>query len=529
VSARRPRLFVETPSRDDRLLRARVLLASCAAISGVLGIALIGLGGPSAAATTTTTTTTTSPPSSSSSASSSSSSDLGGFQVSATGAGIDWSYEQPNFPIPATPSLEFHLGYSTTSYNAGPTGESLASTMWPGQAAANIGGQLSVVLEPYFGKNTPNITVPPWPLQAATSYPPGPTTPGSASQDSPGVVMEASSTQDAGTANSSFGTSSGGSNSFALPSGFIAVQSFGSTVQSTVTNGQAVAQGTSELHGVSIAGGLITIGEITSTATSTSDGNQANVTGASTVGQVEVAGQAVTLDSSGLHAAGNDIPILGSLLPSVQSALKTAGISLSLTNPTDTVNGASGERALDGVQLTIDLTTLDKQANALVALLPKQVQSQVLSQLPVPVPDSQVMTVDLGSVDVQAAASPPYTGDDTSTSTSSDLGTGSDSALSGGSLGSTDIGSGGVGLPGTSSGGGAGTTSGQPGVGVVSPTTATTPAKLFRGIGAGLIVLGVLLALLLAGVLWRADAAVGALTGAPACTGENRETFLGGT
>lgn len=511
---------------SGRIGRLRAVLAFGATVAGVSGVALVGAASMAAAATTTTTTTTSLPSSSSSSAAS----NLGGFQVSATGAGVDWTYEQPNLPIPATPSLEFHLGYSTTNYDSGPTGESLASTMWPGQAAANIGGELSVVLQPYFGNNTPNITVPPWPIQAATSYPPGPDTPGTASQDSPGVVMEASSSQDAGNANSSFGTSSGGDNSFALPSGFISMRSFGSTVQATVSNGQAVATGTSEVHGLSIAGGLVTIGQITSSATSTSDGNKADVSGTSSVSQVEVAGQAATLDSQGLHAAGEDVPVLGSLLPSVESALAAAGISLSLTTPTDTVDGASSERSLGGVQLKIDLTALDKQAYQLAALLPKQVQSQVLSQLPVPIPDSQVMTVDLGSVDVQAAASPAYAGDDSSSTTSDDSGLGSDSGLSATSLGSSgDFASGGLGDSGTVGGDGAATSAGQGGSGPLSATTAAAPAALFRGIGAGLIALGVILAMLLAGVLWRADAAVGALTAAPACAGEDPETFLGGT
>jgi hypothetical protein len=506
-------------------------------------MALLGAGTATASTTTTTTTTTTTAPSSPSSASGSSdasgsASSLGGYQISATGAGVTWTYEQPNFPVPAVPTLELHLGYSTSSYNSGPTGESIASTLWPGQVAANIGGQLSTLLQPYLGANTPNITVPPWPLEASTSYPPGPTTPGSASEDSPGVTMESSTTEDAGDASATFGTSSSSTNdnSYALPSGFISIQTLGSTVQSTVANGEAVAQGTSEVHGVSIAGGLITIGAITSTATSTSDGNKANVTGASTVSQVTVAGQAVTLDSTGLNVVGNSAPVLGSVLPSVQQLLESLGISLALTNPTDTVNGASGQRELDGVQLQINLTTLDKEASTLAAMLPKQVQSQVISNLPVPIPDSQVLTVDLGDVNVSAAATPPYDAG-ASSSTGDDSG---DSALSGVDSGTSGLGSEGL-ATGTGTGTAyptiAGSTGSTPSAPSTSPASASglsavarpAPAALFKGIGAGLIVLGVLLAMLVAGALWKADSAVGALTAAPPCVGEKPETLLGGT
>ncbi len=510
----------------QRLWRRRAVSVAAACVASMAGGAsLLFLGAGSAAASTTTTTTTAPSSSSSSSSSSDSSASLGGFQTLGTGSGITWTYEQPNFPIPATPSLEFHLGYSQTSYNSGPTGESLASTMWPGQAAANIGGQLGLVLSPYFGKNTPNIVIPPWPFQAATSFPAGPTTPTSASQDSPGVQMESSSTDAGGTATADFGTSSGGANSSALPSGFISVQSFGSTVQSTVSNGDAVSEGTSELHGVSIAGGLISIGAITSTATSTSDGNVGQVSGSSTVSQVTVAGQTATLDSSGINVAGTGLPVLGSILPSVEKALQMAGITITLTNPADTVNGASAERVLNGVQIQIDLTALDKQINQLVAFLPKQFQSKVLSELPLPIPNSQIMTVDLGSMDVKSAASPPYGGAGSSGDTGA---TGSGTGL-GTSPGTSDLGSsafpGSEGTSGTPGTAGSADSSPSAGTGLA---TAAAPAKLFQGIGAGLIVLGVILALLLAGVLWRADAAVGALTAAPACVGEEPANLLGG-
>lgn len=503
------------------------------------GTALLGAGSAFAEATTTTTIPSSSSSSSSTSEDSGSTSSLGGYQITATGSGVMWTYEQPNFPVPAVPTVELHLGYSTASYDSGPTGESIASTLWPGQVAANVGSQLSTLLQPYLGSNTPNIDLPPWPLEASTSYPAGPTTPTTASQDSPGVVMEASSTEDSGTATSTFGTSSSSQddNSYALPSGFISIQSLGSTVQSTVSNGEAVAQGTSAVHGVSIAGGLITIGAITSTATSTSDGNQAQVSGTSTVSDVTVAGQAVTLDSSGLDVAGNSGPVLGSVLPSAQQVLAQLGISLTLTSPIDTVNGASAQRQLDGVQLQVNLTTLDREASALAAMLPQQIQSQVVSQLPLPIPDSQVLTVDLGDVNVQAAASPPY--DDSGSSTdSSSASAGPDvlgSGTTAGGSGTTAGGSGTSGLssfPGSNpgaSGGFSAPSSPAAGIGSLAAST-PVPAKLFKGIGAGLIVLGALLGLLLAGALWRADSAVGALTAAPACAGENPEmTLLGGS
>jgi hypothetical protein len=467
--------------------------------------------------------------SSPSGSSSASSSPLGGYQTAATGSGITWTYEQPNFPVPATPTLEANLGYSTTTYNAGPVGESLASTLWPGQVAANAPGELSVLLQPYLGNSTPNLNVPPWPVQASTSYPPGPSTSSSASQNSPGVTMEANSTQQAGSASANFGSSSGG-NSYALPSGFISVQSLASAVQSTVTNGEAVSQGTAQVHGVSIAGGLITIGQVTSTGTSTSDGNQAHVSGTSTASQVSVAGQAVDVTSSGIQAAGHNVVPLGSTLSSVQKAMSAAGISMVLTQPTDNVSGASGTRQLDGLQITINLTTLDKQAGQLVASLPQDLQQKVIDQLPLPPPDEQIMVVDLGWVNISAAASPGFDASSSASGASSSANPGSaGSPGSGATAGSPGSSFGGPGSNGTTAGVGGTTGSGRPGSNNgLSPAAVSAPPKLFEGIGAGLIALGVIVGLVLACVLWRADRAVGVLTAATVCMGED-PPISGGT
>jgi hypothetical protein len=92
-------------------------------------------------------------------------------------------------------------------------------------------------------------------------------------------------------------------------------------------------------------------------------------------------------------------------------------------------------------------------------------------------------------------------------------------------LGSTpsDLGSGGSystpGTPGTSGTPGSG--GDQSGTGSPTATLATAPVALFKGIGTGLIVLGLLLGGLLTFLLLRAEAAVGALAAAPPCMGED--------
>jgi len=446
---------------------------------------------------------------------------LGGFQVSASGAGIRFTYEQPNFPVPATPTLEGNIGYATTNYNYGPSGSSTASTLWPGQVAAGFGSQLPLLLQPYLGSHTPNLNLGPWPLQATTAFPQSPSAPTTANQDSAGVTMEASSTADAGTATADFGTSTGPDAPAALPSGVVQVQSIGSTVlgqvQSTSASGvQAVSQATASLQGIQVAG-IIDVGTLTTTATCTSDGNTANVTGSSTVSQMTIAGQAVTIDKDGLHAANQNAGLLGSLLPSVDKVLDTAGITIALEQPTDTVSAAAGERVLPGLEITIDLTKYDQQFNQLVGMIPSALKA-ALVKLPIPFPNEQVMTINLGWVDVKASASPSFdaAGQSTDTSGSGDLGSGTTA----GSFGDTGGGGGSSFTPGTAG------TSGTPGTGGGSspagPALATAPVGLFKGLGAGLIALGLLLAAGLAFLLLRADAAVGSMAAAPACAGEEQ-------
>ncbi len=64
---------------------------------------------------------------------------LGGFTVSGLAEAVTAQYEQPNFPVPATPSLEFDEGYASTTDNFGPSGTATASSLYPGQVVANAG------------------------------------------------------------------------------------------------------------------------------------------------------------------------------------------------------------------------------------------------------------------------------------------------------------------------------------------------------------------------------------------------------
>ena len=457
---------------------------------------------------------------------------LGGFTVSSVAEASTVTYEQPNLPVPATPTLELDEGYAATTDNYGPTGNAIASVLYPGQVVANAGPQLATIVP-----GAPLPPAPTWPVQAATTFPQTP----SSSDDQPGVTMESSSaktgntaTADIGSPPSSSGSGSGGSGS-GLPGGSNplgglgatsgssspspaaasavgTVRSIAATSSSTAVGPAATATATATDHGISLLGGLVTIASVTSTAAAISNGTTATLTGATKLSDVEVGGQKVTVDGSGVHAASSSTPP-NPLLPTAQSLLGQLGITMTVTKPTDSVTGSQASRLLDGLRIQIDLTTLDKQAQTFSALIPPS----VTAQLPLPVPNKQVIAWDLGTVDVKSTAEPAFVvaalapG---SVAGSVPSNTGSATAPVAGDSGSAsaapfDTGlSSGSGDFSTASGAGTGsaggTGSGNGGAVPATQTAALTP--LFKGIGAGLVLLALLGVGALAYGATRADA-----------------------
>ena len=91
---------------------------------------------------------------------------LGGFTVTSLAEAVTAQYEQPNFPLPATPSLEFDEGYAATSDNFGPSGTATASSLYPGQVVANAGPELALLVP-----GAPLPPAPVWPVEATSEYP----------------------------------------------------------------------------------------------------------------------------------------------------------------------------------------------------------------------------------------------------------------------------------------------------------------------------------------------------------------------
>jgi hypothetical protein len=444
---------------------------------------------------------------------------LGGFTLTSLAEAVTAQYEQPNFPVPATPSLEFDEGYASTTDNFGPSGNATASSLYPGQVVANAGPQLALLV--------PGVPLPPapvWPVQATSEYP---QTPNSGSTDEPGVNMDAASTASGNTASATLGDGAstagsdgasptqtapaGSGNPLAGSSSLVGVGSMSATSssQAPTTTANAVASATDT--GVSMLGGLITIGSVTSTATATSDGTTGTLTGSTLVQNMVIGGEPVTVGATGIAAAGQSSP-LSLPISSINTLLNELGISIAVNNATDKVSGPSASRTLDGLKFTIDLKTLDAAANTFASLLP----ASFTSQLPVALPNDQQLTLDLATVQVSSTASPAYVAGNSGNTgaaaapatTSSSPSVVASPSVTGNSGGGTFAGSAGSGSSFSSpstSGSTTPTTTGS-----TTPTvTAAAPAALtgatFKGIGAALILLGLLAAGALAYAYKRTD------------------------
>lgn len=436
---------------------------------------------------------------------------LGGFTVNALAESISVQYEQPNFPVPANPSLEFDEGYAASTDNFGPTGSATASSLYPGQVVANAGPELALLV--------PGVPLPPapvWPVQAVSDFP---QKPNSASNDVPGANMDAQSSTDGNTATATLGNdaatagSDGGNPTQQAPSGsgnllagsnaILGVGGLSANASAQAPSIKASADATATVGGISMLDGFISIGSITSTADASSDGTTGKVTGTTQVQNVSIAGEQVSITADGIQAPSGK-PLAALPVSALNTLLRELGITIAVTNTTDSVNGPSASRELDGLEVQVNLNTLDTAANKFASLLP----AKLTSQLPFAIPNEQLITFYFGRVQVSSTASPSFVASNsgstgaasssTSTGASTTGNTGSSYTGSSGSAGSSFAGN--TGSGGSSPSGSNGTGSSP----TVSPQTSTVGAT-FKGIGAALILLGLLAAAALAYLYKRAD------------------------
>jgi hypothetical protein len=157
-----------------------------------------------------------------------------------------------------------------------------------------------------------------------------------------------------------------------------------------------IAESASRVNDIILGGGAVRIGGVVSTAKATSDGNAATVSGGTVVVGAFVGGVPVTIGENGVSVAGQvDSGPLAPVLDPITPVLQTLGISMRLTPPTKTVEGASGEISTGGLVVTIDNTPF-------LSNLPPEIKGQL------PADPSGTLSLIFGQTSAKASATPGF-------------------------------------------------------------------------------------------------------------------------
>lgn len=234
------------------------------------------------------------------------------------------------------------------------TGHALASVAWPSALAGNAGSLLFLLgpypcapalpnLFPGQPQPPPNcspVAVPPevmaqyrylnTPVRAEAIYPVKPTENNSV----PGASMAARATDVDVAADAIIG-------------GVLAteIERIGTARATSVVRltgaSSAVADAQSIVSDISFVDGAVTIGSVTSVAHGETNGETARSSGATTVNDMKVGGIPVTVDGAGVHVAGQNADAVGPAAQVVNEILAGAGMTMFVTRPTQTLNGAT--------------------------------------------------------------------------------------------------------------------------------------------------------------------------------------------
>jgi hypothetical protein len=341
--------------------------------------------------------------------------DFSGYDMKAKASAISFIFDSPSLGIPAHPTGELNFAYSEASLQSGPAAYGLGSILWPGQVAAALPPFLQDTIEDSSGGQFEfPVDVPAWPIRAESFYPQGPT---DSSLDSGTMHMRSSAKEKSAEGVSYL-------NKFVLP----AIASMGNQASFSTLGFDpdgAVSMTEAAANGVSLLNGAITFDSVVTRATARSNGEKGSVAGTTTIVGAEVGGTPVAIDSNGVHVAGSNTPTAAQQ-QALNQVLNQLGVTMELSRPVDTVNGASASRALGGLVISIKSSTVEP----LISALPADLQTQIRGQITF----DQTFAVQIAPAAVSAAAAKviefeppavvppagPATSTDDNSSTSSD-------------------------------------------------------------------------------------------------------------
>ncbi len=301
------------------------------------------------------------------------------------------------------PLAEADVPEDATDFETGPFGHALASLVWPGGTAGNLGslsGQLGLPSQvaPLFAQAND-------PVRAETFYPAGPVDASYPPGAGNGGVAEMVSHVDGNGATASSGLSDFGVNGLFQVKG---IQGSSNSSAADVSSSKA----SGSFSSLSILGGMITIGATTSTASATSDGNTVHGQAATHIGAITIAGQQVSVGNDGIIVGPAQTNALGSLTnPGVQQAnqlISTFHISMTPVPQTETSQAPTESITSAGLKISMALPS-DLSLNLdCGSVIPAQAsQLDVLCTLPGFLQGAS-LTITIGRATATAIATPPF-------------------------------------------------------------------------------------------------------------------------
>lgn len=255
-------------------------------------------------------------------------SQLGSWGLSASAPGVQLRYGDPTycFTTPAsTNGCEGVVPEATSSLQNGPIGSAIASIVWPGSLAANLGSLIITA----GGSDVPDSARTlnyPVRAEARTGASPETVTNDQVQGTSMKATAKDTSTSAAATVDDMSAEAAG---------------TFGSikgTTDTSLTGPRAaVSKAFSSVSDISFAAGVVRIGSVTSTAEATTDGTKATVKGSTTVSGATIGGVPVTIDERGVTVQEANNPLATS---AVNAALQQAGMTLLVSEPQGKPEGA---------------------------------------------------------------------------------------------------------------------------------------------------------------------------------------------
>jgi hypothetical protein len=294
------------------------------------------------------------------------------------------------------PLVEADLPEDQSDFETGPFGHGLASILWPGATAGNVGSlsgelPLPAQLAPLFGQLNDPVRAesfsPAGP--ASATYPPG----------AGGGVAEMTSHADANGASAKAALTD-----VSLP-GLLDVQGAqGATTATASTRASATAAGS--VGAVSLLGGLVQIGASSSTVTVSSDGLTPTGKGATHIGAITVAGHPVTVGTDGLVVgSGPATPLAGltTAVAAVSQLISVLNLKIVLLPQTETHQAPAEKITSGGLQVSFTVPAIALPKLDCTSLG----QLSVVCTLPGLLQGASV-TVTIARVTATAIATPPF-------------------------------------------------------------------------------------------------------------------------